>query len=71
MFMEDEVYSKMTSESKHLYRQQLLKLSKKMRISEVECLEKLFDQTDRDDYHIGFKLFEKKDKTINVILYCF
>ena len=69
LFMEDEVYSKMTSESKHLYRQQLLKLSKKMRISEVECLERLFDQTDRDDYHIGFKLFEKKDKTINVILY--
>ena len=38
-------------------------------MSEVECLEKLFEQTNSDDYHIGFQLFDRKDKTINVILY--
>lgn len=69
MFLEDEVYAKMTPESKALYRKQLLKLTKKMRLSEVECLEKLFEQTDRDDYHIGFQLFKKQNKTINVVLY--
>ena len=69
MFLEDEVYEKMTPESKALYRKQLLKVSKKMKLSEVECLEKLFEQTDRDDYHIGFQLFKRSSKTPNVILY--
>ena len=69
MFMEDEVYSKMTPESKALYRKQLLKKVKKMRMSEVDCLNKLFEQTDRDDYHIGFQLFDRKSKSSNVVLY--
>ena len=69
MFMEDEIYSKMTPESKALYRKQLLKLAKKKKISEVECLDMLFEQTDRDDYHIGFQLFNRKSKSSNVVIY--
>ncbi len=69
MLLEDEVYSKMTPESKALYRKQLLKIAKKMHCSEVECLTKLFEQTDRENYHIGFQLFKKTDKTFNVIIY--
>jgi hypothetical protein len=69
MFMEDEIYSKMTPESKTLYRKQLLKLAKKKKMSEVECLDMLFEQTDRDDYHIGFQLFNRKSKSSNVVIY--
>ena len=69
MFLEDEIYSKMTAESKALYRGQLIKLSKKMRCSEVECLKRLYEQTDRENYHIGFQLFNRKNKNINVVLY--
>lgn len=69
MLLEDEVYKKMTPESKALYRKQLLKISKKKHLSEVACLEKLFEQTDRDDYHIGFQLFKKTSNTINVVAY--
>lgn len=69
MFLEDEVYEKMTPESKELYRKQLLKISKKMKLNEVECLEKLFEQTNHENYHIGFQLFKKNSKTLNVIAY--
>ena len=69
MLLEDEVYSKMTPESKALYREKLLKLAKRKKKTEVECLEELFAQTDREDYHIGFKLFKRNNKMINVFLY--
>lgn len=69
MLLEDEIYSKMTPESKVLYREKLLKLAKRKKKTEVECLEELFAQTDRDDYHIGFKLFKINNKMINVFLY--
>ena len=69
MFLTDEIYSKMTSESKALYREKLVKLAKKKHCSEIECLEKLFEQAEIDNNHIGFKLFKKNNKTINVILY--
>ncbi len=69
MLLEDEIYAKMTVESKAIYRDKLLKIAKRKKKSEVECLKELFEQTDREDYHIGFKLFKNQSKTINFFLY--
>ncbi len=69
LFLEDEVYAKMTPESKALYRKQLLKKAKKMKLTEVECLEKLYEETDYEDYHVGFKLFKRESKTAYVAMY--
>ena len=71
LFLEDEVYEKMTPESKALYREQLLKIAKKKKLTEVQCLEELFEQTDRYNYHIGFQLFKRNNKTLNVLAYIF
>ena len=67
--MEDEIYDSMTPESKDLYREKLLTLAKKNHCSEITYLEKLLEQTDSSEYHIGYQLFKKKNKTINVVAY--
>lgn len=69
MLMDDEVYSMMTSESKDLYRRRLLKLAKRNRYTEVEYLEKILQQADREDYHVGFQLFKQRDRGFFVFLY--
>lgn len=69
MLLEDEVYEKMTEESKTLYRAKVVSMAKKKKKTEVEYLKELFEQTDRDDYHIGFKLFKRHNNTLRVFLY--
>lgn len=69
MLLEDEIYSKMTVESKRLYRNQLLKLSKKNHKDELSYLEELVEKANGDQYHIGFQLFPKKKNNLRVILY--
>ena len=69
LLLEDEIYAKMTVESKRLYRNQLLKLAKKNHKDEVTYLEELLDKVDGNEYHIGFWLFPKKKNTVKVILY--
>ncbi|HIS38198.1 MAG TPA: hypothetical protein IAB45_01675 [Candidatus Onthousia faecavium] len=69
LFLEDEIYAKMTVETKCLYRQQLLKLAKKHHKDELVYLQELFAKTDANLYHIGFQLFPKKKNTLKVILY--
>lgn len=69
--MEDKVYDKMTSESKEIYRRELIKLAKKNHCSELEYLERLFEKTNGEDYHIGFLLMNNKKSKTRVFLYIF
>ncbi len=69
LLLEDEVYAKMTVESKRLYRNQLLKLSKRHHQDELTYLEGLLNKVDGEQYHIGFQLFPKKKNTFKVVLY--
>ena len=69
LLLEDEVYAKMTVESKRLYRTQLLKLAKKHHKDELTYLEELVANTNGSEYHIGFQLFPKKKTSLRVILY--
>ena len=71
ILLSDKIYSKMTVESKNLYRRQVEKLAKKNHCSEVEFLNKIIDTGSYDDYHIGFKLFKNSNKNIFVIIYIF
>ena len=69
MFLDDEVYSKMTVESKKLYRDKLVSISKKKHSSEVECLKKIIEENVSNESHIGFNLFGKNRKKFNVYFY--
>ena len=69
LLLEDEVYSKMTVESKRLYRNQLLKLSKAHHKDELTYLEELIANANGNEYHIGFQLFPKKNISLRVVLY--
>ena len=70
ILLEDEVYKNMTDDSKELYRRQLVYLAKKNHTSELSYLEKLLEKNkNNEDYHIGFSLFKRKDKTFNAIIY--
>ena len=69
LLLEDEVYSKMTAESKVLYRRQLLKLANKHHKDELTYLQELLDKADGNEYHIGFQLFPKKNYMFRVLLY--
>ena len=70
LLLSDEVYKKMTDESKELYRDQLLHLAKSKHQDELTFLEKLMEKKKNDSsYHIGFDLFKKDNKGKNVIFY--
>ena len=69
LFLTDEIYNKMTVESKVMYRRQLKKLARKNHTGELECLQKLFKKATGKDYHVGFHLFKEKNYTINTIFY--
>ena len=58
----------MTIESKALYRRKLLKNAKKKKLDEVTYLEKIMDNADRDEYHIGFQLIKKRNPVFKVFL---
>ena len=69
--MQDEIYEKMDASSRELYRQRLLKLSKKNHCSELELLEKLNNNLESSEEHIGCLLFKNSKKDIYVFLYIF
>ena len=69
LFLTDEIYSMMTPSSKKLYRDRLVKLAKKKKMSEYDYLESLFKKVDGVDYHIGFQLFKNKNKLIDFYIY--
>ena len=65
LLLTDPVYKNMTAESKVVYRERIVKLSKKEHLHEYQYLEKHFNK----DEHIGFKLFKEKNNTFKLILY--
>ena len=69
ILLADKTYSKMTVESKDLYRRKLEKLAKKNHCTEVEYLNKLLDKTSFENYHIGFQLFKNKSNHLLMIVY--
>ena len=66
LLIEDKVYSKMTSDTKELYRKKIVKNSKKYRCEEYEYVEKMKEQSDE---HIGFTLFKNKSKNLEMFIY--
>ena len=71
LLLNDEVYFKMTSESKNIYRNKIIKLSRKNKITEYEYVSKLYSDNSDNNYHIGFSLFKEKENTLKMILYIF
>ena len=69
LLLSDDVYAKMTVESKVLYRERLLKLARKHRKDEYIFLQEILDNVDGDHYHIGFQLFPSKKNSFKVFLY--
>lgn len=69
ILMDDAIYDAMTPESKDLYRKKLLSIAKKKHCSELECLEKMIDDSDSVEYHIGYQLFKKQNNSFKVVLY--
>ena len=65
LLLTDNVYKKMTIESKLSYRKQLLKLAKKNHMGEYAYLNKIMDKNE----HIGYKLFKNKDSNPKVVAY--
>ena len=72
VLLEDKTYFKMAFETKNMYRSKIVKLSKKNKVTEYEYVSKLYsDNSDNNNYHIGFSLFKEKDTTLRMILYIF
>ena len=69
LLLEDEIYAKMTVESKKMYRNQLLKLAKKHHKDELTYLEESIAKANGSEYHIGFQLFPRKNTSFRVALY--
>ena len=69
ILMDDVIYDAMTPESKDLYRKKLLKIAKKTHSNEIDCLNKMIDNSDSKEYHIGYQLFKKQNRSIFVVLY--
>ncbi len=69
ILMDDKIYSAMTPESKNLYRERLLKLAKRRHMTEVDCLEKMIDDSNSSEYHIGYQLFKRKKHAFSIFIY--
>ncbi len=65
----DENYSKMTIESKQLYREQIYINSKKAKISEYEYAKRLLESSIKKEQHIGFLLFQKPNLKLRRFVY--
>lgn len=67
--MEDDLYYDMTKETKQLYRSSIIKQARKKRLNEIKYVERLFDEADHENYHIGFQLFKPKKPHLRFSLY--
>ncbi len=66
ILLQDKIYSKMTADTKDLYRNKIIKLAKKYKCSESEYVENL---NNKSNEHIGYALFPQKPKKIRMLLY--
>ncbi len=67
--LQDKIYTKMTIETRDLYRKKIIKDAKHKRISEISYVESLFKKSSSDNYHIGTLLFKQHKNTVKVRLY--
>lgn len=67
--MEDDIYNDMTKQTKQLYRSQIIRLSKRSGLNEIKYVERLLDNADHENYHIGFQLFKPKKNQLRFCLY--
>ena len=65
LLLTDQIYSRMTLESKELYRKRIILLAKKHHLNEYAYLKKIF----KEDVHIGFELWKRKKNTFKVLIY--
>ncbi len=65
--VKDSVYNQMTDDSKMLYRQAIVKNSKRKRITEFEYVDKFYKEHETD--HIGFFLFPKVKSRLRFFIY--
>ncbi len=64
-----KIYDHMTVETKNMYRNRIVKLAKKAKLSEYEYISGLIKEGERNEKHIGFYLFEQKNYMGRVWLY--
>ena len=67
--MEDDIYYHMSSDTKQIYREQVMKLAKKNKLNEIKYLERLLENANHENYHIGSQLFTFKRHDIKFIVY--
>jgi cyclic beta-1,2-glucan synthetase len=65
----DEVYSKMTTESKYLYRDRIVKLAKRYHMTEYDYVIKLMSKALDEKKHIGFYLLGNNHCEFNAFIY--
>lgn len=65
--MEDDIYNDMSKQTKQLYRSQIIKLSKRVGLNEIKYVERLIDNADHENYHIGLQLFKPKKKSTKIL----
>ncbi len=66
---QDEIYSKMTKETKILYRGRIFALAKKYKLDEVTYTDELLKKAKREGKHIGEYLFDKDKNRLKSYLY--
>lgn len=69
LLLMDKVYKNMTVDTKMVYREQIVRLAKGKRCSELELLGKLYSISLKEERHIGFYLFKNKNYKLRTILY--
>ncbi len=65
----DKIYTKMTPETRSLYRKKIIKDARHKHINEIDYIEDLFRTSNSDNYHIGTLLFKPKKNTFRVSIY--
>lgn len=66
--LKDDIYRKMTDDSKNLYREQIAKNAKKKHLTEYQYVVNFYKEN--PEQHIGFSLFPKKNYSLRFFIYC-
>ena len=68
LLLDDKIYAKMMPDTKNMYRNKIIKLSKKKKVQEYEYVADILNDTEQ---HIGFFLFKNKSRKLAMFLYVF
>ncbi len=64
LLINDEIYTKMDFETKSMYRDEIKKIAKQAKLSEIYVTSKLLEIGKRENKHIGFFLFDDEKKIL-------